>query len=209
MTENTDDPVAKTGDKEAMVRIYDDGTISVADAAKILGVSYNTIKHWIKNGMPVKVPGGRGKGTPARLLMKALLEWKVDEAAGEDFEGEDGEVYNLEKSKARLAHMKADIEEMKRNRAAGQVVMIEDVASVIETDYTNIRSGVMNLPARLAVKVSTMSESREIYDYIKTECVELLQTLTTPEEVGQRALDRRFVGDEIDEDEEDDEEDMS
>lgn len=172
------------------VRVYEDGTMTINEAAKVLHVSSMTVREWIKKGMRVAVDGGGKKGSAARIMLKDVLDFKAS-PPDEDFSGEDGEVYNLEKAKARRAHMLADIEQMKRDREALRTVLIDDVADIVETDYTAVRAGVLGLAAKMCMKLSTLKDTREIYEYVRAECVEVLEEMTKPDDVPVKITDKK------------------
>lgn len=182
------------------VKVYKDGTLTIADAAKVIGIHAVTIRDWITKGMRVAFTGEGTKGVPARVLIKDIIDFK---AAGKDaqrFESEDGEVYEIDYEKARRAHMLADLEEIRRDREKGRIVLIEDVVNEVEKEYALVRAGVLGLPSRLVVPLSGMTDTRQIYEYLKKEVESALSDLSGGLSVASAAV--RSVSDDEGTDEE-------
>ena len=188
----------KTGDgqDEKMIRVYDDHTVTINDCAKLMGVTSNTIRFWIKNGLHST---HEKRGTSSRVSISDLIDFKAQEKALKIASEETGDSeYDYGKSKARLEHMKADIQQMKRDREARKIVDIDDVAEVVETDYANVRSAVMNLPGRLSVALASMTDTREIYSHVRKQCEDILDEMTQIDDIGNRKKKKKFIGDEPD-----------
>lgn len=170
------------------VKVYNDGTLTIADAAKVLGVSGVSIRNWIEKGLRVAFSGEGTKGIAARVLMKDILDFNASGRDAQRFESEDGEVYEIEYEKARRAHMLADLEEIRRDREKGRIVLIEDVIREVEAEYAMIRAGVLGLPSRLVVPLSGMTDTRQIYEYLKKEVESALSDLSNGHTIAAAAV---------------------
>lgn len=169
------------------IKIHAGGTVSVSDAAKIFRCSIRTIRNWMDKGLPVAAPA-EGKGSVTRLSLDDILRFRSEAEKTQEYDDEGGETYNLEREKARRQFMLADLEEMRRDREAGKIVLIEDVIKVVEDEYAMVRSGVLGLPARLVMRLTTMDDSREIYEYIRSECGQVLTDLSTGFDVAKNSV---------------------
>lgn len=170
------------------VRVFYDGTMTINEAAKALNVASVTIRDWIKKGLRVAFTGEGKKGVPARILMKDVIDFHASRNADKRFEGGDGEIYELEYEKARRAHMLADLEEMRRDRERGEIVKIDDVVAAVEDEFALVRAGFLGLPSRVVVRIAAMTDQREIHDYLRDECVQILSDLSSGKEVAGKSV---------------------
>ena len=176
--------------KTESVRVFEDGTMTINDAAKALNIASMTVRDWIKKGMRVAVSGEGKKGVPARILLKDVIDFHASRNADKRFEGGDGEIYELEYEKARRAHMLADLEEMRRDRERGEIVKIDDVVAAVDDEFALVRSGFLGLPSRVVVRLTTMTDQREIHDYLRDQCVQILSDLSSGSEVAAKSVMR-------------------
>lgn len=170
------------------VRIFEDGTMTINEAAKALNVASMTVRDWIKKGLRVAFGGEGKKGVPARILLKDVIDFHASRNADKRFDNGDGEIYELEYEKARRAHMLADLEEMRRDRERGEIVKIDDVVTAVDDEFALVRAGFLGLPSRVVVKLTTMTDQREIHDYLRDECVQILSDLSNGVEVASRSV---------------------
>jgi len=56
--------------------------ISVAEAARALGVARSTVQLWLRAGAPAVAPGGCGRGHGARVDPSQLQNWRAGRLAG-------------------------------------------------------------------------------------------------------------------------------
>lgn len=170
------------------VRVFEDGTMTINEAAKALNVASMTIRDWIKKGLRVAFSGEGKKGVPARILLKDVIDFHASRNADKRFDNGDGEIYELEYEKARRAHMLADLEEMRRDRERGEIVKIDDVVAAVDDEFALVRAGFLGLPSRVVVKLTTMTDQREIHDYLRDECVQILSDLSNGTDVALRSV---------------------
>lgn len=174
------------------VKIHEDGTVTARDCAALLNITHQAFEKWISKGCPVAFQSANlSKNTPRRVRMDDVLKWKCGILNVDD---DEEEAFNLEKSKARRAHMLADIEEMRRDEQFRRTTKIEDVARVVEDEYIAIRSAIMTMPAKLSVHLSTLEDTREIHNYLREQCVDILNILSDPKKVAANSIDKKFVG---------------
>ena len=140
--------------------------MKVIDFAKRHGVSRVAVYKWIKAGIIDKIDGQidetqadaqvaayRGKGPAVPYGQKGNQKADYDR--------------ELAKAKSEMARMKAD-------EQAGQLLTLAEVEAEVTRGFDALRSRVVNLGARLALRVSAMSDPKEVRTLIDIECRELL-----------------------------------
>lgn len=182
-------------------------SISVADAAILLGLTYRTVHEWTKDAddpLPLvyKSTGRGGKGGANRVSLPDLLEWRerravtkalleyADDEDDEDLDEDDGDEdaetggsrkkngrYSYEKSKAKRMHHQANTAELIELRATRAVLPVDLMIGEVDEDAVAFKAAVMNLPGRLAHRVATLSDTRDCYNAIREECVDTLSTI--------------------------------
>lgn len=175
------------------IEIHSDGSVTVADAARLIGVVYRTVLSWTQDQddpLPTVYTstGKGGKGGATRVRLSDLLEWKarraVEKALGDiedDDEDGDGDApaggkkrYNYESARAkRMTHQAntAEIIELRNTRA---VLPVDLLLSIYERHMADKKDDVMNLPGRLAARVAPIEDTKKCYDIVREECVALL-----------------------------------
>ena len=176
-----------------VIEIYDDGSVTVAHAAALLGCTREAINNHIRDGAPAVFRGKAGRSS--RIRLSDYVGWKLDQLElslitrdGED-EDEDGESYNEKREKARRAKYAADITEMTARERQRELVTIDAAAAVYEADRAGIRAALSNIPGRLSTRLATLSDPREIRGYLKREIEDVLRALCDSETLAQRASD--------------------
>lgn len=190
--------------------LHEDGSITAKEASLLLGVTYRTINAWITKGddrLPVvHLSEGRGgKGGPTRVKMSDVLAWRearaMDKAAGKNFEDDEDEddeetaegkprrSYNYEKSKAKRMYHQANSAEIAEMRDTYAVLPVDLMIDAVEESRSEFKTGVLNLPGRLASRVAVIEDPKICYNEIRKECIDLLATLQSGHELAARVAD--------------------
>jgi phage terminase Nu1 subunit (DNA packaging protein) len=134
-----------------------------------MGISMPTVTAWMGDGMPY-VEGG-GKGKPFTFETTDCLQWWAENkfrrkqrgpaAGGDPFEEGDGRE-TIDEAERRKMIANADKAELELAKAAGRVVLIEDVAAIIAEMHVRVRTRLLGIgnQARLQVR-SLLGGDRE------------------------------------------------
>ena len=105
------------------------------------------------------------------LFNKAdVLTW----AAQRDTDTED-----IEQAKLRKLIAEASREELKLAVERKEVVEVEEVLSVVETEYANVRAKLLSLPTKAAPLVTGLSDIVEVQEVLEQQINEVLEELST------------------------------
>lgn len=182
------------------IDLFDDGSMSIADAAAIFGITPQALRLWIDKGAPVAYQGGRGRYNASRVSPKALLEWQVQQAR-EDEGARAQRAYDINAEKARKTAFEADLAEIKVRRASGELIAIETAAAIFDMQLGEIVSGLSALPSRVSTRLAVISDAREINGILTNEIVAIRNQIAEPEDMAAEARDDNAVNrDDEDED---------
>lgn len=174
---------------EKTVSIYSDGSMVIADAALVLGVTPQGIRTWLDQGAPLHHKGSAGRGNGMRVIVADLMKWREDQLSEGIQETKKGQ-FDEKAEKARERHHIANMRERDDRQQAGELVAIEAVAEIVELQYAEVRAGLQNLPSRLATNLSAISDAREIRDIIRREVHGVLTSLSAGEDIAAEAASR-------------------
>lgn len=177
-----------------LIELAADGTITVGDAAMLLGVVRETINaHIRRDGAPVAVKGQAG--IPSRIILKDYLDWLAERDAramrvpggaadADDDEAPAGGAQGLsdearyKRARAHREEMAAMREEIRARRETVQVVDIRTAADVVEDRFLQAGSALRHLGSRCAPRCAIMSDTREIAAYLESEVGLAMSSLT-------------------------------
>lgn len=173
-----------------VIEVFDDGSVTVAHAAVLLGCTREAINNHIRDGAPCVAKGKAGRSS--RIRLKDYADWKMEQLElsliGEDGD-DDEDGYNEKREKARRAKYSADITEMDAKERQRELVTIDAAAAVFESELAGIRSALANIPGRLSTRLATLTDAREIRGYLKREIEDVLRALCDADDLTQRAAD--------------------
>lgn len=89
-----------------------------------------------------------------------------------------GAVPEIAKSNAILLAYKARLAKLEYDEKAGKVVPIEQVAQVVEAEYTRVRARLLAIPSRIAQEALLMQSIDEMRELIEAAITDALQELT-------------------------------
>lgn len=183
---------------DQVLELYDDGSVTVAHAAALLGCSRETINNHVRDGAPAAFRGKAGKSS--RISIKSYVSWLMERqeqrllADFDDEESGDGESFNEKREKARRAKFAADITEMDARERSRELVTIDAAAQALSDEQAAVRSALSNIPGRLSTRVATMTDAREIRGYLQREIDGVLRDLCDGDVLAQRASDITIDG---------------
>lgn len=178
---------APSADGVRTVEVTAGSTVSVRDAAMLLGVTAQAVRDWCERGCP-HTPGraGRGRGTTVRL--PEVVAWRIDEAARAGAPvGEDGTVYDLDRAKAVDMHYRAISRQAAARRELGQLVPVDLVADAVEEDYQRVRSRLGSVPGRVSVQAAAESDASIVRAMIARAIDDALENLSEGADIIERA----------------------
>lgn len=156
------------------------------EIAHLVGVSQSTISAWLREGMPCRHPGGRGRACD--IDASAALGWldkrgikpnvgRVKTAGLEVGDGDDRDVYKS--ARAKRENIEAQRAELRFKQEAGELLFKDDVARVVVAAVTEVRAGLEELPAKLASEISMMTDEAHVRALLTQEIERLLEHLSS------------------------------
>lgn len=141
-----------------------DITVSQTVLAECLGVSDRMIRHLAEDGIIKR--NSRGRYLLLSSVKNYILALKVSKAGKNVPVNVSGNVKDLNTEKAIHEHTKNMIAEVKLNLILGKVHKAEVVGRVLTDMFTNFRSKILALPAKLCKKIEGKGRI-EIQDILK------------------------------------------
>lgn len=141
--------------------------VSAAELARLFGVTRETVSGWITQGLPHEPRDGPGK--EHAIKPGVAVTWLVRR----ELAAADSPRAALDRAKAEALHL-----ELERRR--GELVPVSEVAPTFEAFVQHVRSGLLQLPDRLAHALLTvLDREREAAAFdIARDCVdEILREL--------------------------------
>lgn len=171
---------ARQNDKQPAVarsiQVRPDGTLTVRDAAAVLGLSPVALRKWFDNGCPYNA-GGQGRTNPATVTMMHVIEWR----AGND------EDLDLQRDKAREQKLKVIKLEADVRRTLGMLVPVDILADVIDARDQQVRSSLNSIPGRAAIKAAAETDVNRVRRIIADAIAEALAQMTQPDATIRKA----------------------
>lgn len=163
------------------------------EIAHLVGVSPMTVSNWVREGMPCRHPGGRGRASDIDLAV--ALEWLAkrgirpnvarDHAlviptdTAPDDDGSDGEgSADYKASRAKREHYAAAREEMRYRQEAGELLVAAEMESVVASAFTAVRTTLEALPEALALRLAATTDEAECRSMLADEIERTLQQLS-------------------------------
>lgn len=172
------------------VELRADGSVTIADAAALLGVTSQTVRDWCERGCP-HTPGRRGRNNPTVVNLSAVMQWRMDDrggrAGGPPIIGEDGQVYDEARAKAADWHYRAIKRQADARRELGQLVPVDMIADVVEADHQAVRSMLSSVAARIAVKLAAESDAAVTRRIVSDAIADAMTRISSTEQTIERA----------------------
>lgn len=170
------------------VTVAPDGSVTIADAAFLLGYTAQGIRGIIERGCPVEKPGQAGRGKGARVRVDVLHAWLRDEAtrgAGDEDGG-----YNYDAARARDMHFRSIAREAEAMQKLGVLVPVDLIADTVEEEYSRVRSALVSIPSRISVRLAALEDPAQVSRELQAELDRAFEALSDGE-----ALTRSVGGD--------------
>ncbi|KIN72657.1 hypothetical protein [Sulfitobacter guttiformis] len=185
MSEKTDKNPENITQLGTPIRLRADGSMSIKDAAAVIGITPQAIRKWLARGCPYRAGGG-GQGAGMDTVKIAdVIRWKEDEAVT-GLIG-DGQPYDEGTAKAADWHFRAILRQAAARKELGSLVAVDAIADVIEEDYERTRSRLNSIPSRVNVKLAAEDDPVIVRHVIQEEIRKAMGNLSTSESVIRRA----------------------
>jgi phage terminase Nu1 subunit (DNA packaging protein) len=175
-TQNTE-----IGAQTGPIQLAPDGSLTIRDAAAVLGVSAQTIRNWIEGGCP-HIAGGQGRGNVARIKVRELMDWRVADLQARLGDGADGG-YDEARAKAADWHYRAIKRQADARKELGALIAVDDVAAAVAEDYERVRSRLNSVPSRVSVQAAAETDASVVRAMIARAIADALQNLSDPDQV--------------------------
>ena len=140
--------------------------LSVSQLSELTGKARKTITDRLE-GIAV-TPGPRGGHLyDPRVALERIY---IVDIASEDLD--------LTVERSRLTKLQADKAELELKKLRGEVVVIEDVAAAVGTEYSRVRSRLLSISSKLAQPLSNETNPALVKDEIDREVFEALEELS-------------------------------
>ena len=147
------------------------------EMAHLVGVSPMTVSNWVREGMPCRHPGGRGRSSDIDLAV--ALEWLTKrgirpnvardhalvvptDPATDDDNGADEGGADYKSSRAKREHFAAAREEMRYRQEAGELMIAAEVERAMADACTTIRAALEALPDRVSHQIAAETSEESI-----------------------------------------------
>ncbi|MAE21826.1 MAG: hypothetical protein CMK92_05285 [Pseudomonas sp.] len=156
--------------------------VNQTQLAEILGVSYPTVRRYVKNGMPYLEKGAAGAGQSyefdAGECVQWLIKFKLDEQTTQSQpDDQDPNANTAKELQRRKLQAETEIVEIELAKKKGLVVLIEDAVACISDSVATVRAQLLNLPRRAAPLVVGETDEGTVKDTLEHEVDEILQEL--------------------------------
>lgn len=163
------------------------------EMAHLVGVSPMTVSNWVREGMPTRHPGGRGRASDIDLAV--ALEWLAkrgirpnvardhalvipadpapDDDTADTADGDGGADYKA--SRAKREHFAAAREEMRYRQEAGELMIAAEVEQAMADACTTIRVALEALPDRISHQIAAET-SEEAIRTLLADAIEAMLT---------------------------------
>ncbi|HRQ59636.1 MAG TPA: terminase small subunit [Azoarcus taiwanensis] len=155
------------------------------ELADLVGVSQSTVSAWLREGMPCRHPGGRGRA--CNIDASAALAWldkrgikpnagRVKAAGLEVGDGDDSDTYRT--ARAKRETIEAQRADLRLKQEAGELLFKDDVVRVVVAAFTEVRAGLEELPAKLASEIAMTTDEAHARALLTGEIERLLEHLS-------------------------------
>ncbi len=151
--------------------------VSRERCAAIFGIARTTLDDWVGRGCPVHEPSPK-RGVPAKFDTAAVFGWRLATVVAR------ADPANLDagRERARLFKEQADAQELRNQKARGEVVDIHAVGEAVTDSFLIVRSHVLAMPTKLAPRLEGKDLAQR-FAIITQHCHETLTELSETEVV--------------------------
>ncbi|QXP89116.1 hypothetical protein [Methylococcus capsulatus] len=146
--------------------------LAAAELGELIGVSARRVRQMLhEDDPPPQDPVTR------QFPPRAVGEWLRARYAADFAVSSDGQSYDLEAERARLAHHQANLASMEEQTQRAELIPADVVKERWCTLAANVRAKLLNLPGRGAVKVAGLESVQEIEKELRALVYEALSEL--------------------------------
>ncbi len=151
--------------------------VNQADIAVIFGVQPRTVRSWVRCGLPEVQRGGSGR--PSLYNTAEVARWREEQAA---LAATAAEPADIETARRRKLFAEAGLAEMELGMRRGELISIEHVGAVVESEYAVLRSLALSLPGEMASELAQRPKG-EIEVLLSAKIAEILGALQADEDL--------------------------
>lgn len=150
--------------------------VNIIELSAMLGVHKNTVFEWIKAGMPVAVKAGRGEKGGHQFLMSDVLDWHKGRAVIQATGSNDA--MSAEEAKRRKLMAEAGLQEIELAKKQSLVVELADIERDLSNRFAQMRSNLLKIPERTAIRLIGETEETRIKQIIREELIQAMETIS-------------------------------
>lgn len=144
------------------------------DAATLLNVEEPTIARWAKReGMPCVQFGSRGKEW--QFDKNDIILWYSQKIKKNTDESQD-------QARTRKLIAEATLSELDVEQRLGALILVSDIADIVEDEYSNVRARLLSLPTKLAPALYQISDLIETQEILEQGIQDVLKELSLDEQ---------------------------
>lgn len=142
--------------------------------ADLLDISVQALGRFEKQG---KLQGKVGHGLwDVKETFQSFVRYRTKEAENSD--GVKSEELRLTMARRRKTEADADAAEMNRDIQRGELVEVDVAVGLVADRIQTLRSRILNLPTKLAVKMAATRTREEAVELLEAELTQLLEELS-------------------------------
>ena len=146
-------------------------TVSLVQAAAVLGVHRNTLAGWVDQGCPVVKRADRSRGIEWEISIPAVVDWRIQKAVTDALASYHGESGRMSRDEAdrRRAVAQAITAEVAADEALDRVVARADAEATWPPSVWSSRPGCTNASAKIAARAAALASPPEIQEVCERE----------------------------------------
>jgi phage terminase Nu1 subunit (DNA packaging protein) len=138
--------------------------------AEILGVTTSRIGHFVRDGAPVKVRGGRGV---AHIFdSREFFKWR-DKVVSDDVER-----LTMEEARLKKLTAEAGISELELAKKKNQVADLDEIEEDLKNRFAVLRTSIRSVPERVVMQLIGLKDEAKIKKIILKEIDDTLERLS-------------------------------
>lgn len=149
-------------------------TVNRSGLAEFFGVALPTVDGWVRQGVPVKQRGGRGRQW--EFDTADVFNWLRDKAVAEATGDVQADEAELKRRKLQAETTKAELELAK---ARGDVAPVREFERAQAAAFAQIRANIMNVPQRAVLQLLGETDETIFKEKLRAELTLALQESAT------------------------------
>ena len=149
-------------------------TVSTNELCTFLGAHKNTVLQWVGQGCPVAVKARRGDRGGHQFVPRDVVNWLKDKAVTDAIGSEDPTLISVEEARRRKMLAEAGLQEIELAKQKGLVVDLGDIQRDLSNKLAEVRSNILKIPERTALRLVGETEETRIKQIIREELTQAL-----------------------------------